>query len=555
MKKHIIPATSEYIDEGLGFIEDTLKAYRYKGKKLKESLDVCRAELTLMVEYANEGADIQIGISRWYSIVTVELYAKGQEFQAEGREFQTDGRQFEADQEHFSHRSQSAMEDLYKTSNADNVSRFHRNQYNHTKIHLGDKERVFAFRTMSALCMAIVFSAFVLLFLPDGAVDVCINYVLNPIQTLFLNILRLVTAPAVFFSIMTAVAKFASFKDLERVGKKTIAGHIISAVLAVLLGVVLFCLFQPSAKISGALSSMVVPGGRNSSILDTVVNSVPDNIISPFLNVDALQLLVLASLCGLALAKVGKESKILSDVAEALHRFCSTLVDIVTLIIPIAVFFVTTLMIFMFGFISMTVALHIFVLVVMGFVIMIILNVLSVGIVGGLNPLTFVKKMSPYMLQVFWSGSSVSKVRDTMGFCENELGISPKVHRFAVPFGAISNLDGNCLYMTIVGLYLTQLCGIDILGQDFITVAFMVMVLSIGSAITPGSAMLALTMLMGQMGVSLKVICLVLGINALLEMFLAMSNNVREVASTLIIAGQENLLDKNTYKHHRENIE
>ncbi|MCF0261209.1 MAG: cation:dicarboxylase symporter family transporter, partial [Erysipelotrichaceae bacterium] len=387
--------------EGLLFIENTLNSYHYSKNKLKEDLETCRHELALMAEYADDGADIQIKISRWYTTVTVELSSKGRTLPAENR-------QMDIPNEQFSPQSRSAMKDLIKTSHSDKVTHSYRDEYNYTKIHLGNKERLFAFRTLFAIVFALIFSSIVMFLLPEGAVKACEDYVFTPVQTLFLNLLQLVTAPAVFFSIMTAVAKFASFRDLERVGKKTIAGFIISAILAVLLGVFLFWLFQPSTEFAGVLSSMVKTGGKSKGILDTIISSVPNNVISPFLNVDALQLLVVASLCGITLAKASKESSILRNAAEALHKFFSTMVDIVTFMIPSAVFFVTSLMIFMFGFKAMFITLHIFILVVFGFMLMILLSFMSVAIGGKVRLIPFVKKMVPYMYEVFWNGSSVS---------------------------------------------------------------------------------------------------------------------------------------------------
>ena len=76
----------------------------------------------------------------------------------------------------------------------------------------------------------------------------------------------------------------------------------------------------------------------------------------------------------------------------------------------------------------------------------------------------------------------------------------------------------------------------------------MVVVLSIGAPIAPGSVVLALTMLLNQLNVPLAVISMMLGVNALLEMTLAACNTVCDVGATLVVAKTEGMLDEAVYK-------
>ena len=109
------------------------------------------------------------------------------------------------------------------------------------------------------------------------------------------------------------------------------------------------------------------------------------------------------------------------------------------------------------------------------------------------------------------------------------------------------NLDGNCIYLTIAGLFLARLCGIELFGSDIISMVFAINILSIGAPITPGSALLCLFVLLTQMGVSLNIIILIMGVNFFIEMILAMANTMGDVAITLVVARSENLIDLEKY--------
>ena len=540
MVKFSIPAKKENLEDALDLIQATLEKFKFKGEKLEKSLYACQEELKFLIKHATEDAVIQIKMKKKYSTATIKMSAAGTKYS----DFDQNDKILKNDKSPKGHAVQSLIKEAY----AGNITYSHKNGVNQVKIFIGKKERLRAIQSLVSFGLSIVFCLLMDLLLSESAAIWCITYIFSPIQTLFLNALKLITAPAVFFSVMTAVTKFGSVSDIGTIGKRSVAGHVVSGFLATVIGAAMFHIFKPTSGFEGDLSWLVNQSQANSqSLLDMISNGIPDNIVEPFLNVDALQLLMFAILSGIALIKAGKEAPILEDITSALHKFFKTLVDIVTTIIPVAVFFITTLMIFTFGFVSLVGTLRIFLLVTLGFVVLILFSIIAVGIFGKMNPITFIRKMLPHMKKVFWDGSSISAIPATMKLCQEKFGVSKKVESFTVPFGAIADIDGNCLYLAMASLFLTQACGIDPSSSNVIAAIVMIMILSIGSAITPGSAMLALIVIMGQMGVSLIAVCLILGVNAFLEIFLAVSNNVREVASTLIIARKEKLINMDVY--------
>ena len=141
----------------------------------------------------------------------------------------------------------------------------------------------------------------------------------------------------------------------------------------------------------------------------------------------------------------------------------------------------------------------------------------------------------------------MAAISKTIRTCKNSLGISPKVCSFSIPFGAIVNVDGNCIYLAVSGLFLARLCGVDIFGTNLIPIMFTVLILSLGAPIAPGTVNICLAVLLGQMGVSLSAISLIIGINGIAEMLLSASNVVGDVAVSLAVAKSENLLNTEVF--------
>ena len=311
-----------------------------------------------------------------------------------------------------------------------------------------------------------------------------------------------------------------------------------------------FLLLTSGMTANAALADMVDHSAAQgiSSPLSLLAGMVPDNIIDPFLKNNSLQLLILALLGGVALGKAGQYSVTLTNLASGLEKFFNTCVDIVVGFTPFAVFAVTLMMVLSFSFYALAVTLNILGIVLLGLLAVFLFYLIGLMVFGHISPLPFLRKYLPHMVETFWCGSGITAIPITRRCCEKELGIHPSITAISIPLGALSNLDGNCVYLTVAGLFLAKLCGVDMLGGDVVTVMLMVLILSVGSPITPGSAILAMTLLMGQMGIDLRVISLVLGVNSLVEMFLAACNCAGDVVTSLVVAKRAGKLDTEVYK-------
>ena len=545
MQKIFLPAKIEEIDKAIDFISSTLNNYKIKGKEKTRALLLAEEAMVKLIANAKDGEKMQICIKRLYNTANITLSSMGAPF---------DGDDFIAPITGLGsgHGSEEAIRSMLLRANSGRIAYSRRGEYNFVKIGAGAKERLFALRTLFAFIAAIVVAVILSLIISEKSMNIVNENLLVPIEDVFLKALKLVTAPAVFFSLTTVVARMTSFSDPGRITVKIITAYVITSIISVLIGIFVFKGFELFGGFNFVLQDAVPNASisiNQKPIYETFINFIPGNIVEPFLNTDSVQLLVIAILAGFALGKVGTYSTFLSNLAGALDKFFSSIVEIVSNVVPAATFFVTLLSLFYFRSNALFAAFKILAMVILGFAVMIFGTLLYILIIGRLNPIIFIKKTWKTIYSTFLGGSSLSAVADTTRLCEKQLGVSPKLAAFSIPFGATSNLNGNCIYLTIAGLSLAKLCNIDIFGKGLITIAFMVLILSIGSPITPGSAMLAITMLMTQMGISLVAISILLGLNALIEMLLAAFNTIDDIATTLVVAKFEQLLDENVYRN------
>ena len=102
--------------------------------------------------------------------------------------------------------------------------------------------------------------------------------------------------------------------------------------------------------------------------------------------------------------------------------------------------------------------------------------------------------------------------------------------------------------LTIISLFFARICGVTLGTTEIVVLLLLVLILSLGAPITPGSMILSVVTLLTQMGIDISVISLVIGLNFALEMLLGMVNSVGDVVIALLVARKEGALDLDTYR-------
>lgn len=544
MVKKFVPADIGGIAAGLDFIEETLKEYKFKPKFIKESMLLSEESMVRLIDNASEGGTIHIHVKKKGGLATIILSAPGTDMT--GQSLADLG----VNTDDVGRGNESAIRAILLKAYEDKMRYARKGKYNFINITVGMPEKVFAVKTLIALGVALITGAILQFALSDASKTALDSYFFSPIGQIFINLLMLVAAPTVFFSIMVSVANYSSFSDPGAVSVKTFVGYALTSIAAVLVGILVFNTFKPGLE--GQLLPIITDSGHDLSaqgtdFIQTIVNIVPSNIIDPFRNVDTLQLIFLALICGVALGRIGDYSKTLRNMVEALNTLFTKIVSLLMNIIPFIAFVATvSLMLSVGKGIAVSVA-ELLGVVIVGIAVMMLIYCILVLVIGRVSPFVFLKKYSPLMKETFILGSGLSALPKTMRCCKNSLGISPKVYSFSIPFGASFNMDGNCVYLTVAGLFIARLCGIEFSSSQILPLVFTVLILSIGAPITPGTTIICLTIILNQMGVSLAAVSVLFGINAVVEMFLGMSNTTGDVAVSLAIARTENLLNADTF--------
>ena len=318
--------------------------------------------------------------------------------------------------------------------------------------------------------------------------------------------------------------------------------------LAVILGLGVTRLIQPGEWGFALTAGMQTPSVHidtnvDTSILSTIVNIVPSNFLAPFVNADTLQIMFLAVLCGIAVGMIGEYSKLIRDLFDAFNSFFLTITAMIARFIPVAVFCSVVLLVMEAGGSSLLAVLGVGGTHILLLCCMLAVYALLILLFTHRSPGTFFRKNREGMLTSFTLSSSSAALPTNMRICTEKMGIAPKISNFSIPLGATINMDGTCIYLCVLGLFLARAYGVNVPLSSMLSVALTIILLSLGAPGVPGAGLVCLSVVLNALNVPTEAIGLVIAINPILEMFTTASNTTGDVAAALIVAKSENQLD------------
>lgn len=117
--------------------------------------------------------------------------------------------------------------------------------------------------------------------------DFATKYI-KPFGTIFLNLVKWVVTPLVFFSIMAGVISMRDIRKVGSVGVKTIVYYLCTTAVAIIIGLVFANIFKGIFPVL-ATSDLEYAAKDPVSFMDTLVGIFPSNFLKPFVEANMLR--------------------------------------------------------------------------------------------------------------------------------------------------------------------------------------------------------------------------------------------------------------------------
>jgi Na+/H+-dicarboxylate symporter len=371
---------------------------------------------------------------------------------------------------------------------------------------------------------------------------------IKPIGDIFINLIKMVISPLIYFSLIAGITSISDPTTLGRIGVKSTIAFLITTALAIMIGLGVAVIMQPGAGLDLPFAQSATHiNHQEFNLLTLLINIVPTNAIGALSGEAMLPVVFFAIFTGITLNKMDDDKKRLVDIFNLLSKLMFKMITIIMEFSPYGAFALTAYVVGKEGMEVLTSLSKLIGCVVLAMFVQYIVFGILIKIFSGLSPWPFYKKSLEYQSIAFSTSSSKATLSTSMNVCREKMGISGSSVAFILPLGASMNMDGMAIYLGMCAVFFAQALEIHLTGYNYLMIIITSTLGSIGAAGIPGGSMIMLPMVLATINIPVESIGLIMGIDRILDMLRTTINITGDATITLIVDKSEGTLDVDKY--------
>ncbi len=358
----------------------------------------------------------------------------------------------------------------------------------------------------------------------------------------FISLIKMLVVPLIFATIVLGIGKTGDVKAVGRMGVKALIYFEVATTIALVIGLAFANLVKPGLDLKLPASGETGLA-KPKTLVETLLHLFPSNPVDAMAKQDILQIVIFATLLGVAAAHVGAvKAKPFVDFFEAAVAVLFKLTDYVMSLTPLGVFGamagavshhgITVLGSYAKLVLSLYAALVVFALIVL----------VPALKLAGVSVRRFVRKIREPFLIAFSTASSEAALPRALERIV-EFGVPKGVAGFVLPAGYSFNLDGSTLYIVLATMTIAQAAGRHLSLLEQVTMCLVFMLTSKGVAAVPRASLVIIAAgcasfnLPGEAGVAM-----ILAVDELMDMARTSINLAGNCVAAVVVAKWEGVL-------------
>ena len=337
--------------------------------------------------------------------------------------------------------------------------------------------------------------------------------VIKIIGDIFLKLIKMLTVPLVFFSIISGITNLTDVNKLKRVGAKILGMYVVTTLLAGFIGLGIAHLINPGIGFqidSSAIGSYEATAMN--SVSDTLLAMVPDNIINAMANTNMMGIIIFCAIFGCAMVMLGTKVSVVKDFIVQTTDIMYKMTAIIMETSPFGVCALMACAIVKFPY--------------------------------------FMRKILPLWAMTAATTSSSGSLPVTMRITRDDFKVEEELYGFSLPLGATINMNAGGAYYSAAVVFAAQIYGVPLTLTQEITIVILATLISVGSPGIPGGGIVMTIMLLTTMGLPVDIMGMIAGIYKIIDIAHTTINCTGDVVSTIAVARSEGMIhDEYSEKH------
>lgn len=363
--------------------------------------------------------------------------------------------------------------------------------------------------------------------------------VVNPLFTALMGVLQTLASPMIFLSVCWGILNIGDVHMLGRIGKTVLLRFLGGVFLLTSVSAAVLVWFFRSGD--GAAST-----GENAAaqIYSMLLEIIPGNIVTPFLEGNSLQIIFMAICVGLVLLVLGEKTSALCALLDQVNTAVQFMMETVSRYIPLFVFTSLLSLTLSDAMSNLGGVVKALLLGIAACVAWPLLYALWASLKLKVSLPVVLRKLLPTYLIALSTASSSAALSTNLETCERRLGISERIVHFAVPLGQVVFKTGAGVGFFVLALGLTEFYGASISLPWVVIGVLTASLLAIAAPPVPGGSLTCYTVLLTQLGIPAEAVGLAVAGNVILDFFMT-SCGISCLQSELILSANKlGMLDR-----------
>jgi aerobic C4-dicarboxylate transport protein len=373
---------------------------------------------------------------------------------------------------------------------------------------------------------------------------------MKPLGDAFIALIRMLIAPVIFCTVVHGVAAMNDMRRVGRVALKALVYFEVITSVALVLALAAVNIFKPGSGMHVVAQGLDVQAvsqytarAHAQGVAQFLLDIIPATFVDAFAHPEVLPVLLVSVLFAAGLAACGERGRPVQALIDSVREVFFRIVGFVMWVAPLGAFGSMAFTVGRFGTGS---------LLALGRLILTLYGVSAVFVVVVFGAISWWCGISLWRLLgyireeivIVAATTSTETVLPQVIRKMRALGCEDTVVGLVVPTGYSFNLDGTCLYLATVVVFLAQATDTPLGLAGQLTILAVLLLTSKGAAGVAGAAFVVLAATLGSVGtIPVASIALVLGIHRLLAEALTFVNLVGNCLATLVVARWEGALD------------
>ena len=374
---------------------------------------------------------------------------------------------------------------------------------------------------------------------------------LKPLGDAFIALIRMMIAPVIFCTVVHGIASMSNLAKVGRVGLKALVYFEVVSTVALAIGLLVGEILRPGQGFNIDPSTLdphavaaYVTRAKEEGIVAHLLAIIPNTFVDAFAKGDLLQVLLIAILTGIAVARLGELGQRINGAVDAAGKVFFRIIGLIVKLAPVGAFGAMAFTIGAYGLGSLR---NLAELIGTFYVTSLLFVLLILGAIAramGFSILRFIGYIKDELLIVLGTSSSET-VLPRMIQKMQRLGASPSVVGLVIPLGYSFNLDGTNIYMTLATLFLAQATNTPLSFGQEMTVLLVAMLTSKGASGVTGAGFVTLAATLSIIpDIPIQALAILVGIDKFMSECRALTNLVGNGLATVVVSRWEGELHR-----------